>query len=353
MALAVLSVAYPFAPVRPDTAGGAEHVLALLDRALVKAGHRSVVVACRGSEVEGLLVESPWSGKEGVMITAGIRRSVQEQQRLEIHRALESHDIGLVHMHGIDFDCYMPQPGVPVLATLHLPLPWYSPEALKPKRPGTYLHCVSASQRAACPAGVALLPDIENGVPVERLRTKVGKRDFVISLGRICPEKGFHIALDAAGRAGTAMLLAGEVYPYEAHAQYYSGEILPRIDGRRRRFIGPIGFERKRRLLTAARCLLVPSLVPETSSLAAMEALACGTPVVAFPAGALADIVEDGRTGFLVHDEYEMSEAIGAALSLDPGECRRAARERFSSDAMTGRYFELYERLSLESPVQS
>ena len=104
-----------------------------------------------------------------------------------------------------------------------------------------------------------------------------------MALGRICPEKGYHIALDAAARAGVPMVLAGEVFRYPAHEQYFRDEIAPRLDASRR-FIGPVGLHRKRRLLSEARCLLAPSLAPETSSLVAMEALACGTPVIAFPA---------------------------------------------------------------------
>jgi glycosyltransferase involved in cell wall biosynthesis len=164
-------------------------------------------------------------------------------------------------------------------------------------------------------------------------------------LGRICPEKGFHIGLDAARRAGVGLLLGGQVYPYEAHERHFRDEILPRLD-RHRRFLGPLGFARKRRLLTAARCLLVPSLVAETGSLVAMEALACGTPVIAFPNGALAEVVEHGVTGFLVRDETEMVDAIRQACRIDPEACRQAARERFSATRTVERYLLTYERLA-------
>src|SRR5205085_11918601 len=159
------------------------------------------------------------------------------------------------------------------------------------------------------------------------------KRNFVLALGRVCPEKGFHLALDAAERAGVPLLIAGQVFPYPAHQAYFAEQIRPRL-GREARFLGPVGFARKRRLLSAARCLLVPSLVAETGSLVAMEALACGTPIIAFPAGVLGDLVEPGVTGFLVKDTEEMAEAIVLADKIDPERCREAARRRFSLDRM-------------------
>jgi glycosyltransferase involved in cell wall biosynthesis len=341
MKLTVLSVAYPLAPVGPDAVGGAEQVLTMLDSALTRAGHQSIVIACEGSVTDGLLLAVPRAAGE---LTDEVRRSVQRQHSAAIERALNQWPIDLVHMHGIDFDRYLPPSGAPVLVTLHLPPGWYSPEIFRLPRPRTYLHCVSAAQRRACPPGAVLLPDLENGVPVDRLATRVGKRDFVITIGRICPEKGFHIALDAAARAGRPMLLAGEVFRYAAHERYFQQEIVPRLDDSRR-FIGPIGFERKRRLLSAARCLLAPSLAPETSSLVAMEALACGTPVIAFASGALAEIIEHGKTGFLVGHGQEMAEAIDAAKFLNPDDCRNAARERFSANRMAQQYIHLYLRL--------
>jgi glycosyltransferase involved in cell wall biosynthesis len=171
------------------------------------------------------------------------------------------------------------------------------------------------------------------------------KDDYVAALGRICPEKGFHIAADAAGRAGKRLFLAGSVFGYEEHIEYFHSEIQPRLNGRVV-YLGPVPMERRRALLARARCLLVPSLAPETSSLVAMEALACGTPVVAFPSGALAEIVEDGRTGFLVRDEREMADAIVSAGTLDPAACRRAAVERFNSKRMIQSYFELYGEIA-------
>lgn len=342
MRMTVVNVAYPLAPVRQDTPGGAEHVLSLLDEALVSRGHRSVVVACEGSSTAGSLVTIPAvHGK----ISGEKWRLAQNLMRIALEDALRRFDADLVHMHGLDFAAYLPRPGVPVLVTLHLPLSWYGPSTLSPERPGTYLHCVSSSQRRECPEGVLLLPDIGNGVPVDRLASRVSKRGFALAMGRICPEKGFHLALDAARRAGTSLVLAGRVFGYGEHEQYFRHEIAPRLDGGRYRFIGPVGFIRKRRFLTAARCLLVPSLAPETSSLVAMEALACGTPVIAFPSGALGDIVEHGRTGFLVRDEEEMAEAIDAVSSLSPALCRETARERFSAERMLREYLEVYGRI--------
>jgi glycosyltransferase involved in cell wall biosynthesis len=230
--------------------------------------------------------------------------------------------------------------------TLHLPPDWYPPDIFRPTRPDTWLQCVSASQLRNCPPSPALLPHIDNGVPLEDFETCVGKRNYALALGRICPEKGFHLALDAAAEAGSPLILAGEIFHYREHEAYFQQELLPRLDHRSRRFIGPAGLARKRRLLTGARCLLAPSLVPETSSLVAMEALACGTPVVAFPSGALPEIVEHGRTGFLVEGAREMAQAIRHVHEIRPEACRAAARERFSAERMIGQYLSLYQRFA-------
>jgi glycosyltransferase involved in cell wall biosynthesis len=211
---------------------------------------------------------------------------------------------------------------------------------------------VSAAQQRRFPRLPNILDPIPNGVPVDCFQARHARRDFAFALGRICPEKGFHLALDAARLAGTPLLIAGRIFPYETHQRYFSEEIRPRL-GRDAEFLGPIGFARKRRLLTAARCLLIPSLVAETSSLVAMEALACGCPVVAFPAGALPDLIEPGVTGFLVPTLEAMAEAISLCDGLDRTRCRETARRRFSLDAMIKSYFRLYRRLgSAEAQLQ-
>jgi glycosyltransferase involved in cell wall biosynthesis len=342
MGLCVLGVAFPFAPVGQDAVGGAEQVLAQIDLALFRAGHRSVVIACAGSSPAGELVPTP---RATGPITEAVRRHAHATHRRAIEHALRCWPVDIVHMHGIDFYAYLPPAGPTVLVTLHLPPDWYPPAIFGLERANTFLHCVSASQRARCPSGARLLPDVPNGVPLDALAARHAKRGFALALGRICPEKGFHIALDAAKRAGIPLLLAGETFRYEAHEAYFAREIAPRLD-QSRRFIGPIGLVRKRRLLTAARCLLLPSLAPETSSLVAMEALACGTPVIAFPSGALPEIVEPGRTGFIVKDEQEMAAAIHAVADIDPEACRAAARDRFSLERTIERYLALYHELA-------
>jgi glycosyltransferase involved in cell wall biosynthesis len=292
--------------------------------------------------VVGTLLATP--RRDGPLDEA-TRAAAHAAHRRAIAAALARWPVDLVHLHGIDFHAYLPAPGVPVLATLHLPLPWYPTEALRPWRPDTWLHCVSAAQRREAPADLDLLPDVPNGVDLEAPHARHARRGFALALGRICSEKGFHLALDAAKRAGVPLLLGGEVFRYPAHERYFADEIAPRLD-RQRRFLGPVGLARKRRLLSAARCLLVPSLVAETGSLVAMEALACGTPVIAFPNGALVEVVEHGVTGYLVRDAHDMAAAIPLASRIDPAACRAAARARFSAETMVARYLALYRKLA-------
>jgi len=190
-----------------------------------------------------------------------------------------------------------------------------------------------------------MVDPIPNGVDVERLATGAhAKGSYALSLGRVCPEKAFHLALDAAHQAGMPLLLAGQVFPYDLHLKYFNQQIVPRLD-RMRRFVGPLRFSRKRSLLSRARCLLITSSVAETSSLVAMEALACGTPVVAFRSGALPEIVDHGETGYIVDTVDEMAAALRAVDSLDPEKCRAVARRQFSSHVMAARYLALYEQL--------
>ncbi len=343
MRLTILSIAYPLAPVGPDAAGGSEQILTQLDRRLTRDGHTSVVIACKGSRTEGRLIEMPL---DATRLDGETHAAAQARYRAAIRMAMARWDFDLIHMHSLDFHAYLPPEGPPVLVTLHLPPDWYPDDIFRLRRPRTWLQCVSASQLRRCPPSPALLRHIENGVPLEHLATHVRKREFAVALGRVCPEKGFHLALEAAELAEFPLIVAGEIFRYQAHEEYYEKEMRPRLDGRMRRFVGPVGVPRKRRLLAAARCLLVPSLVPETSSLVAMEAMACGTPVIAYPSGALPEIVEHGRTGFLVETPREMARAIRYAASLDPEACRAAARERFSAERMIGEYLNLYERLA-------
>jgi glycosyltransferase involved in cell wall biosynthesis len=341
MRLSILHVAYPLAAVATETPGGAEQVVLQLDHALVARGHRSYVVASAGSRVAGRLIATASLPK---LIDEMAIQGAQRAHAAAIEAALKQFPIDLVHMHGIDFHAYLPPPGVPTLVTLHLPLHWYSPNALVAPRANTWLHCVSHAQHKSAPAGVELLPPIENGVEVQGPAPR-RKHDFALFLGRICPEKGVHLAIAAAEAAGVPLVIAGQVFGYAAHREYFEREVAPKLS-RRCRFIGPVGFSAKRELLAMARCVLIPSLVEETSSLVAREALAAGTPVVSFARGALIETIEHGRTGFLVKDSAEMAEAIARVSLLKPEHCREEACRRFPLSRTIDQYFALYRSLS-------
>jgi glycosyltransferase involved in cell wall biosynthesis len=346
--LAVLNVAFPFAPAGPDAVGGAEQILSRLDHALVEAGHRSFVLAADGSRARGVLTEL--SRPKG-LIDDSVRVGHYRRYARALKALIWRYRPDVVHLHGVDFDRYLPDPGVPVLVTLHLPYTFYHVDFKAVTRPCTYLHCVSEPQRATFPALPNLLSTIENGVPLTVTTPCLHRDAYVVCLSRIAPEKNIHAALEAAKAAGVPLLLGGEVYPYREHQKYFEEEVAPRLD-EHRRFLGPLDGATKFSLLRRARCLLQPSLAAETSSLVAMEALASGTPVVAYPSGALATLIEHGRTGFLVRNVEEMAEGIRRAGRIDPAACLAAAAARFDLTRMIRRYFETYTNLAngMETP---
>lgn len=351
--LTILNAAYPLAPVLPDSVGSGEALIAEIDAALVNQGHTSLVVACEGSRIRGNLISIPHVPG---LLNRAAKEQAQAHQRQAILKTLARWPVDLVHLHGLDFKTYLPPAGCPALVTLHSERSRYPKGWWRVARPQTYFNCVSASQRREMPSGLNWLPEIENGVPVPE-GPLPPKRNFALALGRICPEKAFHIALDASQMADMPFRLGGRVFPYPEHLRYFQQEIEPRLDGSRH-FLGPITGRRKRWLLGGARCLVVSSTGSETSSLAAMEALAAGTPVVAFPVGPLPEIIDHGRTGFLVEDVAEMALAMREVCQLDPEACRIEARTRFSRERMRRRYLEAYQQLgrfgrSLRGPSEA
>jgi glycosyltransferase involved in cell wall biosynthesis len=343
--LTVLNVAYPLAPVGLDVVGGAEQTIGLIDEALVAAGHRSLVLALEGSRVRGEL--RPVPSEKGPLDAASVNRA-RRRHADALADLVARERIDVVHMHGFDFDHYLPPPGPPALATLHCPRTWYGDAALRPERPRTWLNPVSACQAAGLEQTEQMLQPIEHGVSLGAPGgTK--RRSYALVLSRIAPEKGVHIALRAAHAAGLPMIVAGQLFPYPDHISYFEREITPLLDTLRR-FIGPASGDRKRGLLAGARCVAVPSLVDETCSLAAREALAAGTPVVAFPAGALAHTIDHGVTGFLVRDVQTMARGMVDAASLDREACRRTAVERWPIGRMLDSYLSLYTRLAAGAP---
>lgn len=347
MPLTVLSIGYSFAPVGPGCVGGAEQILTVLDQALAESGNDSLVLACGGSTTAGRLFTLPaicfGSGDE-----VGENRW-QRSAQASLDSVVSRNRIDLIHMHGFDFHRYRLPEEIPVLVTLHLPFSWYPAEIWKDIPANVRLQCVSEAQRRSCPSALRDIAVIANGVELPAKEEEEKGGEFAMTLGRICPEKNQHVALEAGFDADTPVLLGGRVFPWKDHQRYFHERIEPLLAKKRRatqhEFAGAISSQTRQRLLRQAKCLLHPTLAPETSSLVAMEALAAGTPVIAYRSGALPEIVEDGVTGFLVSSREEMADALRRVRSIDPDACRASAARRFSKERMIAQYFSLYREI--------
>ena len=180
---------------------------------------------------------------------------------------------------------------------------------------------------------------VHNPIDVSEWPCRAEKEDFLLWIGRMSPDKGPQRAAAAAREAGAPLVLAGPVQP--GQEEFFAAEVEPQL-GDGIEYVGEADAERKRDLYLRARALLMPIRWPEPFGLVMVEALACGTPVIAFPEGSAPEVVRDGETGFLVEDEHAMAAAVDRLGELDAAACRRDCEERFGVASAIGGYERVY-----------
>lgn len=347
--LRILYVAYPLLPVSDESAGGAEQMLWNLERQMAMRGLDTVTAACEGSSVSGKLFMTGSAPSEPDTFDG---RAVEHESRVVEYVWQEQgqgRGFDLVHDKSGHFWKQASALPCPVLATLHLPRSFYGEEWLQLDQPNLAFNCVSQVQRRTFEDVGSILGVVENGIDLERFTPECEKSDYILWIGRICEEKGPHVAIDVAERAGVPLIIAGDVYPFSYHQKYFAREIVPGLERAKVKiqFVQRPSFEQKVSLLRRAKAVIQPALVDETSSLVAMEAMACGTPVVAFRRGALPEVVAEGETGFIVDTADAMAECISGVHEIDPQACRQRAENRYSAQRMADEYEALYERVLL------
>jgi glycosyltransferase involved in cell wall biosynthesis len=348
--LRVLYVAYPLLTVTDASAGGAEQVLWTLEREMARRGVVTTVAASAGSRVSGELFST---GEPCTRNDDFDRRNREHQERIiefVEQRPREGRAFDLIHDMSGSFWTRAAEVEIPVLATLHLPRHFYPPASFENVAANVSFNCVSKSQAHTFTGIDRLIHVVPNGIALDCLRPNYGEHSGLLWLGRICEEKGPHLALDIAERGGLPITLAGQVYPFSYHQEFFAREIEPRLrQNPNAKWIDTPSRDVIVQLLGTTSALLITSQVDETSSLVAMEAAASGTPVIAFGRGALPEVLKDGVTGFIAANLEEATEKLKQVDSISPQECVRHARKCFSAAAMADGYERLYAALHSQS----
>jgi glycosyltransferase involved in cell wall biosynthesis len=209
---------------------------------------------------------------------------------------------------------------------------------------GIPLVSISITQRAPLVAlGVPWAATVYHGVPIERYAYAAEDRGYLAFLGRIAPEKQPDLAIEIARRVGMPLKIAAKVDAVDR--EYFERTVEPLLDDPLVEFLGEIGDDQKSAFLGGARALLFPIDWPEPFGLVMIEAMACGTPIVARPCGSVPEIVIDGRTGLLGSSLMELTDAVKRIDTIDRATCRRHVEERFSVGRMAKDYEAVYRRL--------
>ncbi len=334
-------LAPPWLPIPPPAYGGTEAVIDLLARGFQDAGHDVVLYTTGDSTCP---VPRRWVFDHGEPDRMGI--AAIELRHL-IHAYRELQDCDIVHDHTLIGPVYAARfPELTVVTTNHGP---FNPEL-------TDLYTEIASEvpiiaisehQASTAARLDIAAVIHHGLELDQFPVGPGLGDddgeYFLFLGRMVPEKGARRAVVAAQRAGVRLKIAAKMREPLEH-QFFSEQIEPLLDDRVA-YVGEVGASERLELLRGAKALVNPIRWPEPFGLVMIEALACGTPVLAFKEGSAPEIVEHGVTGFLCDEVDDLVEAIAHVGEIDRDACRTSAEERFTTRRMVSNHLTLFERL--------
>ncbi len=340
--LRIAVLAPPWIAVPPPGYGGIEAVVDLLCEALVARGHDVTLFAAPGSRS---------AAQVRTVLDAAYPEEIGSSLRESDHVACAWSEIELSARQGAPFDVVHDHSGftalamadrlaVPVVHTLHGAFDAQTVRFYERHGHKARLVAISSSQAASAPASVQVLDVVPNPILVDRWPLRCEKQEYLLWVGRMDPIKGAHLAIDAARLAGRELVLAGPVQP--GQEAYFHELIEPKVDGCAVRYAGEVGGIIKQELFANAAAFLMPVRWREPFGMVMVEALACGTPVIAFGEGAAAEIVIDGENGFLVADEVAMADAVKRLASIDPGRCRASVAERFDVSITAAGYERVY-----------
>jgi glycosyltransferase involved in cell wall biosynthesis len=345
--LRIAMLAPPWIPIPPPGYGGIEFVVALLCDALVEQGHDVELFCAPGSRsaanVHPLLdAPHPESIERAVFEADHVARAFEEIDAA----ADRGEPFDVVHDHsGYTALAMADRLDTPLVHTVHGPFdgatsPFYAHHGSK----GSIV-CISRAQASTAPDGANVDAVVHNPIDVDSWPVGYHKQDHLLWVGRFVPEKGPQRAIRVARMAERPLVLAGTVQP--RYERFFATEIEPAIDGDMVTYVGEVGGARKQQLFADSYAFLMPIRWPEPFGMVMVEALAAGTPVLAFAQGAAPEIVEHGKTGFLVNDEEEMAAVVDDAGKIEPQRCRDSVASRFSPDRVAAGYEAVYrERLA-------
>jgi glycosyltransferase involved in cell wall biosynthesis len=344
--LRIAMVAPPWYEVPPRGYGGIETMVAGLVDQLVARGHEVTLVGAGRSGTRASqffpVFEEPPSARVGQALPEVLYAAA-------VGRILADLDVDVVHDHSLAGPLSAPARAVPTVVTLHGPAAGEAGEILAHLGNAVHVVAISDAQRIARP-DVNWVGRVHNAVDVSSFPYRESKDDVVLWMGRFTPDKGPDLAVDAARRAGVPIVLAGKCVEPEER-RFFDERIAPRLaDGVT--CVGQADGPTKRELLSRARALVFPIRWDEPFGMVMVEALACGTPVIATARGSVPEIIRDGRNGLVLSPEAgidELARAIRAVRGIRPAVCRAWARGHFDLPAMAERYEEIY--LSLVAGV--
>lgn len=321
-------IAPPWVQVPPPAYGGTEAVLAGLARGLAEAGHDVLLYATGDSHVDG--VELAYTFDEAVGVGVG-GAPAEARHVIDAYRLLDRWMPDVVHDHSLVGPLMAESGKYRTFTTNHGPFESDLSTIYRAVCDRIGVIAISADH-ARSATGTRIAAVIHHGVEVDEFPYGDGDGGYALFLGRMSPEKGVAEAVRIAQVAGVPLLIAAKMRE-PSERDYFEACVKPLL-GRTVDYLGEIGGRSKLQLLANATCLLNPIAWREPFGMVMIEALACGTPVVATPCGAAPELVDDGVTGYVRADERSLAAAVLASGALDRESCRRAAKERFSVTRM-------------------